>query len=369
VTADPGRVRLRDFPHLVAIRRDTARRTRLLRHPDLTYLFWEATLRCNLRCGHCGSSCQGESPVRELETDELFAILDTIAEDFDASRIFVSITGGEPLLRPDLFAVVRRMTDLGLRSCIVTNGTLLGEREAACLVEAGMRTVSVSIDGDEETHDAVRGRGTYGPALAALSRAHSAGFTTVEAITCVRPANLDRLRGIEPVVREAGASLWRCITIDRMGRLAGREAPAMWLEPEGVRRLLDFIEERREDLAAGREPFGVSFSCGGFLGLGREGVVRAAGNQCHAGLCVASILCDGAVSACPSLPRAWAQGSALRSRFSDIWRGRFERLRDFAWRREGLCAGCSFFPVCLGGGLHERLVQPDSFCWLDRQDG
>ena len=75
------------------------------------------------------------------------------------------------------------------------------------------------------------------------------------------------------------------------------------------------------------------------------------------------------MSAGPSLPRSWAQGSARQRRFSEIWRGRFQLHRDTTWRRTGPCRDCSWFDLCLGGGLHERLAQPDAYCWLDRQDG
>ena len=203
---------------------------------------------------------------------------------------------------------------------------------------------------------------TFPRTLAGISAAQRAGFTTVEAITCVRPANLWQLAAIERTVRDAGASLYRLITIDRMGRLAGCEAPEMWLEPAGVRTLLDHVERRRAEGAD------VRFSCGGFLGLDREGAVRPEHGQCYAGACIASILCDGQVGACPSIPRQWAaQGSVLEHRFSTIWRDRFEKYRDLGWRKGGACEGCSWFDTCLGGGLHERLVQPEEFCWLDRQ--
>lgn len=369
MTRSAGSVGLRDFPRLVTLRRAAARREELMRSPDLNYLFWEATLRCNLRCGHCGSSCEGSSPFRELETGEILRILDTIAEDFDASRIFVSVTGGEPLLRHDLFEVVARMTRLGMTSCIVTNGTLLSSDAAARLLEAGMRVASISVDGDEARHEAVRGRGTYRRTLEALTRAREAGFDDVEAITCVRPENLELLSEMEGVLRAAGANLWRLITIDRMGRLAEEQAPDMWLEPPQVRRLLDFVAARRDAAERAGEDWDVGFSCGGFLGVRRELRVRTEEGQCYAGLCVGSILCDGQVSACPSLPRTWAQGSAREARFSTIWRTRFQDFRGGTWRRGGPCAACSLYDVCLGGGLHERLAQPDSFCWIDRQDG
>jgi len=365
----PFDIRIRDFPQLVAVRKDAARRARLFANPDLTYLFWESTLRCNLRCRHCGSSCEAKSPVDELSHEEILRVVDEIAQDFDPRRIFVSITGGEPLLRPDLYDVVERMSRVGMRSCIVTNGTLLGACEAARLFDCGMRTVTVSVDGAREQHEAVRGKGTYRKTLAALTRAREAGFEIVEAITCVRPANLHQLEEVERNVRGAGANQWRLITIDRMGRQAGHIDREMWLDPSQVNHLLDFIERRRRELRGTGDHFGVQFSCGGFLGPRRELAVRPGDGQCFAGLCVASILSDGRVGACPSLPRSWSQGSVREQRLSEIWRTRFQAYRDVDWRRTGICADCAWFDVCLGGGLHERLAQPESFCWLERQGG
>ncbi|HEY3445548.1 MAG TPA: SPASM domain-containing protein [Myxococcales bacterium] len=133
-----------------------------------------------------------------------------------------------------------------------------------------------------------------------------------------------------------------------------------------ARRLFDFVEERRRAERPGG--MDVSYSCGGFVGVRRDAVVRERGG-CHPGANIGSLLCDGQVSACPSLPRDWAQGSALTTRFSEIWRTKFQKHRDLAWRREGPCADCSWFKVCLGGGLHERAVQPEESCWLDRVDG
>ena len=363
----PGRAGLRDLPRLVDLHREARHRRQLMARPDLTYLFWESTLRCNLKCAHCGSSCEPTARVDELSTEQVLGILDTIGEDFDTSRIFVSITGGEPLLRPDLFEVVQRLTDLGMESCIVTNGTLLTPERAARLVAAGMRTVSISLDGVEAEHDAVRGEGSFARALAGVTAAREAGIEFVETITCVRPANLMSLDRVSEAARAAGSNLWRLITIDSMGRLAGRPDPEMWLDAAQLRRLMDYIADRRQIAQrAGDRSLDVQFSCGGFLGVRQEGVVRPDASQCYAGLCVGSILCDGRVGACPSMPRAWAQGSALDERFSTIWRQRFTDYRDLRWRRGGICGDCSWFDVCLGGGLHERLAQPDRFCWLDR---
>ena len=349
---------------LTLVRQSHALRERMAR-PDLTYLFWEATRRCNLRCVHCGSGCEAASPFAELTTDQIKAIVATIAEDFDARRIFVAITGGEPMLRADLVEVVGYLSSLGMSPSMVTNGTLLGADEAARLREAGMRAVAVSVDGLEKEHEAMRGRGTFLPAVRALGHARQAGIELVEAITCVRPDNLEQLRQVEDCVREAGATHWRLLTIDRMGRGVTREA-RLWLDGAQVKRLLDFVAERRPVFLKSGE-FDVSYSCGGFVGARRDAQVRESGG-CHAGLSIGSILCDGGVSACPSLPRDWIQGSALDTRFSELWRTRFTKHRSLEWRKEGPCADCSWFGVCMGGGLHERAVQPEEFCWLDRLD-
>ena len=178
------------------------------------------------------------------------------------------------------------------------------------------------------------------------------------------------LPAIEATARARGANLWRLITIDQMGRQADGPDPEMWLDRAQLEKILAFVGERRRFYARRGQGFGVRFSCGGFLGLKNEHALRPEGGQCYAGLAIASILADGQVGACPSIPREInAQGSARKERFSSIWHRRFEDFRDLEGNRGGICGDCSYFEVCLGGGYHERAVQPRHFCWIDRQDG
>jgi len=366
-TDDPSHLGWRDLPKLIPVQRDSYRRQVLMENPDLTYLFWECTLRCNLRCTHCGSSCEPSTPLNELTTEEMLGILQTIREDFDPTRMAVAITGGEPLMRQDLFQILAEMKKMGMLFGMVSNATLLTPEKAARLVEVGMQTVSISLDGVEAVHDQVRGEGSFKKTMQGITNARRAGMPLVEAITCVRPANVDLLEEVERVVRQSGANHWRLITIDRMGRVAGEANPEFWLDAPQARRLLDFIERRRIELARQGDDFDLRFSCGGFLGVHREHAVRPGDGQCFAGLCVASILADGKVSACPSLPRDWAQGSVREDRLSTIWQTRFKDFRDLSWRKTGACEKCTWWGFCLGGGLHERLAQPDCFCWMQRQ--
>jgi len=358
---------LGDIPALARAMREAAVRTRLMADPQLTYLFWECTLRCNLRCAHCGSSCGDRPPPGELGTREVLAALDTIIEDFDASRIALAITGGEPLIRPDLEEVAACASRAGMTVGMVTNGVLATAERARDLVQSGMTIVSVSIDGLEASHDAVRGPGTFQKTLAGIEALRRGGFRAVEILTCVRPANLGELDDIEAMVGELGIRSWRLLAIDRMGRAAGPTVADAWLDPGGVVRLLEFIRSRRRLAGGAQDAVDVRFSCGGYLGPRYELAVRPCDGQCLAGLCAASILHDGSVGACPSLPRELVQGSVLKDRFSRIWKERFELFRKTEWRRSGPCESCSWFQVCLGGGLHGRYAQPDSFCWLKRQ--
>jgi radical SAM protein with 4Fe4S-binding SPASM domain len=363
---DPGRFGLLDTLTLLRLHGDAYRRLQLAQCPDLTYLFWECTLRCNLRCVHCGSSCEPGTPVDELSTQEILAVLDTLRQDFDTSRMVVAITGGEPMMRQDLPEVIARMVSHGMTVGMVSNGTLLNLERTQNLVKAGLRTISFSVDGNEELNDAVRGKGSFAKAMAGIRAAQEAGVELIEVISCVRPESLPRMAEMERVVRQAGLKHWRLFPIDRMGR-GGVNTDHLWLSPADVRALFDFIARRRRDIAASGDDFDLRFSCGGFLGVRREYTVRPPDAQCFAGTAIGSILSDGTVSACPSLPREWGQGSVRSQRLSTIWNTRFEKFRDFSWRKSGPCQDCDSWTMCLGGGLHQRLAEPDEFCWLQRQ--
>ena len=367
--SDPFRLTPLKIPAAVKAHRESLYRLSYFRRPELQYLFWESTLRCNLRCVHCGSACEEHAPRGELGTSQVLAVLDTILEDFNSQKMTLAITGGEPLLRPDLEEVCEKAVSGGMRVGMVTNATLAKASRVRDLVASGMSVASVSVDGVGALHDAMRGEGTYVRTMQGIRELQAGGMPVIEIVTCVRPANLPYLPDLHRVVTGLGIRNWRLITIDRMGRAALSDPDETWLAPPQVRQLLEYTASLRKQYPGPKPAFNVSFSCGGYLGTDYEFKVRGANRQCYAGLCVASLLYDGQVSACPSLPREWAQGSVKEMRFSEIWKSRFQKFRDLSWRREGPCKSCAWFGACLGGGLHERLAQPDDFCWLQRQKG
>jgi ribonuclease HI len=123
---------------------------------DLKYFFWETTLRCNLRCRHCGSDCDKDKSIEDLPKEKVLQVFRDIAENYKAEDIMVAVTGGEPLVRRDLFEVLSEINGMGFPWGMVTNGMLVDENIVKKCEDAGMKTVSVSLDGIGETHNWLR---------------------------------------------------------------------------------------------------------------------------------------------------------------------------------------------------------------------
>ena len=120
-------------------------------------IIWETTLGCNLRCIHCGSDCRTHADD-ELSADEALEVARQIAEVHPRN---VSLSGGEPLLRTDIYDVIKQLSSDGIEVALITNGTLVTPSTAAMLSKSGVSVVAVSIDGLGKKHDDVRGSGVW----------------------------------------------------------------------------------------------------------------------------------------------------------------------------------------------------------------
>ena len=141
----------------------------LIREHPLRQLFWECTLRCNMHCRHCGSDCKKSAWYADMPKEDFLRVLDGVAAHTDPHKVFVILTGGEPLVRDDLEECGRAIYDRGFPWGMVTNGLYLTpERLEACL-RAGMHTATVSLDGFREEHNWMRGNAlSYDRAVAAI---------------------------------------------------------------------------------------------------------------------------------------------------------------------------------------------------------
>jgi radical SAM protein with 4Fe4S-binding SPASM domain len=311
----------------------------------LRYLFWETTRACNLRCRHCGSDCTVPKPG-ELTTEEIKAVFKSIASDFDARTIMVAVTGGEPLLRKDLFDVMGYAHALGFPWGMVTNGMLVDNEVIENCREAGMSTVTVSVDGLGEAHEYIRKGGSFERTIEALKLLKDSGhFSVVQATTCVSQYNIGDLQGLYELFSRMGIDEWRLLTVTPIGR--ARDDPQFRLRSGQLRSLLDFIAAKRRE-----KGLRVTFEEEGFLGVEYEGKVRDSLYYCPAGINIASVLASGDIGACPNLPPEFIQGNVRNDRFKDVWEGRYGNLRDLSWKRRDICDGCVWWEFCRGNSLH-----------------
>lgn len=185
----------------------------------LRTLFWETTLRCNAHCRFCGSSC-GPDSSGDLTTDEIIGVFKSVAERMDARRIMIHVTGGEPLLREDLYEVMSECVSLGYTWGMVTNGTLLTVPVVQHLREAGLRSVSISLDGPAAVHNTLRGLPNgYEQTVHGLRLLKEQNFLYhLQVTTVVSTENILYLEAFYDDLKELGPDSWRLVMVDPIGR-------------------------------------------------------------------------------------------------------------------------------------------------------
>ena len=129
-----------------------------VREHRLDTLFWECTLRCNLACRHCGSDCRVDPGVADMPLADFLKVLDEeVTPHVDPSEVLVIFSGGEVLVRSDLEEAGREVARRGYPWGMVTNGMALTEARFRGLMDAGLRSIAVSLDGFEDDHNRLRG--------------------------------------------------------------------------------------------------------------------------------------------------------------------------------------------------------------------
>ena len=336
----------------------------VIREHPLTALFWECTLRCNLRCRHCGSDCRVESEVKDMPLGDFLPVLDSVARSTDPHKVMINVTGGEPLVRKDLEECGKAFYDRGFPWGIVTNGLLLTPERFHSLLLSGLRAVTVSLDGIGETHDWMRGvQGSYGKALAAARMVARSGAVEYDVVTCVNKRSYKELESVKELLIENGIKAWRLFTVFPVGRAA--RDPELRLSGEEFRGLMEFIKRTR-----GEGRIKVSYGCEGFLG-NYEGYVRDHFFLCSAGITIGSVMADGSIAACPSIRADYSQGNIYKGDdFMDVWNNRYGIYRDHGWMKTGECASCRYWRYCRGNGMHLRDADGRLiFCHLHRLQG
>ena len=320
----------------------------LRKEPKLKFLFLELTTHCNERCRHCGSSCGDVSDANTLTDEEIKAFLLKTSRQFDVSKIQLCITGGEPLLRESFFDLMGYAHSLGYRWGMTTNGTLIDDKTAEKLRQAGMSTIAVSIDGLPATNDWFRRReGGYDLAMRGVrALVKNGGFQHVQVTTVVHKKNIGELPKLYNILAKEGIRSWRVINMEPIGR--ANECRDLLLEPDELRQMFDFIKKNRF-----RKPMEVTYGCLHYLGLDYETEVRKWYFLCNAGVYTASVMFNGDIGACLDIERRpeTIMGNIRTDDFAEVWKNRFEIFRT-DYKKQGKCAGCDHYRFCAGGASH-----------------
>jgi len=320
--------------------------------PRPSLAVWEITLACDHRCLHCGPRA-GEARPDELTTEEALDVVDQLA---DLGVGEVVLIGGEAYLRNDFILIARAIREKGMSCTLTTGGLGLTKTRAEAMVEAGIQSVNVSIDGLAETHDFVRNRqGSWKRAFEALGHAKAAGARICVNSQINRRSQFELLELLE-LLAEAGIYAWQLqITVPHGNAVDNADIvlqPYHYLE---LFKTLDKVAKRAEEL-------GIVIWPGNNLGYFgpleyrmRRHQKKASGHftGCNAGKRTISIESNGMIKNCPSLGGGTNTGGSVRDHsLKDLW-ARAPELRYFRHRTQnelwGYCRECYYAEQCMGG--------------------
>ncbi len=325
-------------------------RKRLYEHPQLRHLFLEVTSRCNARCEHCGSRCDENEQGEEISAEALKKTLKEVAECYNPRKILLNVTGGEPLVRKDLFDILEYAVSLGFPWGMTSNGILISDEMVKKLEKAKMSTVSISIDGLRETHESFRKvKNCYDRILHGIDKMiESPVIKIVQVTTVANKKNIHELEAIYQMLLEHKVQYWRVVNCDPIGR--ANDNKEIFLDMEDYKYLFKFITEKQKE-GKMKE---ISYGCSHYLGLNAEKTVRNNYFICMTGLYVGSILSNGDIFVCPNVPRRkeLIQGNIKTDSFVDVWENKFKCYRTENRTSNAKCKRCKHWNYCGGDSFH-----------------
>lgn len=324
--------------------------------PTCRLIAWEVTRSCNLACKHCRAEAHTEPYPGELDTQEAKALIDTFPQVGNPIIIF---TGGDPMMRADLYELIEYATSLGLRCVLSPNGTLITEENAAQIRESGIQRCSISIDGPSaELHDEFRGvAGAFEQSMRGINYLKQQGVE-FQINTTVTRDNLPYFKDIFKLCEDLGAAAWHIFLLVPTGRASElgtqvisaeeyeevlnwfydfRKTTSMHLKATCAPHYYRIMRQRakEEGLAVTPDNFGMDAMTRGCLG----GI----------GFCFISHV--GQVQPCGYLELNC--GNIRETPFPEIWR-KSKYFQQFRTPEEydGKCGHCEYHKVC--GGCRAR---------------
>ena len=325
----------------------------------LRLVAWEITRNCNLNCVHCRASATMGPYEGELDTAACLDLVDQIAE---TGQPIVILTGGEPLLRQDIFDIARHGTDRGLRMVMAPNGTLITAPVARRMADAGIKRISISLDGaTRDIHDRFRGvDGAWDGSLNGIERAKEAGIE-FQINTTITRANLDQIPAILRLAEQLGAVAHHIFLLVPTGR--GKYIVDQAIDAREYERTLNWFYDQRD-----KTPLQLKATCAPHYYRILRQRAKAEGKsvtfKTH-GLDAVTRGCLGGTGFCFISHRGIVQpcgflnvnsGDVTRTPFAEIWHHSevFLTLRNYD-DLQGKCGVCEYRRVC--GGCRARAFE------------
>jgi radical SAM protein with 4Fe4S-binding SPASM domain len=314
------------------------------------YAVWEITLQCDLACRHCGSRA-GHARTDELSTAEC---LDLVRQMAELGVMEVTLIGGEAYLRDDWTEIIREIRKFGMSATMTSGGRGITAEKARAAKEAGLESVSISIDGNEATHDRLRGvKGSYQSAFQAMDLMRAAGVK-VSTNTQINRLTLPELPELLEALAAHGGHSWQLQLTVPMGRAA--DEPEVLFQPYDMLELfplLGDLKKRADELRVRIWPGNNIGYFGPYESVLKGNMPRGHMASCGAGRSTLGIEADGAIKGCPSLPtEAWTGGNIRDNSLKDIW----ERSAPLRYTRDrtvedlwGYCRTCYYADECRAG--------------------
>ncbi|MCW4018680.1 MAG: radical SAM protein [Candidatus Bathyarchaeota archaeon] len=304
---------------------------------------WNLTRKCNLKCSHCYINATTDELKSELNTEESKQLIDQIAE---VSRPLLILSGGEPLLRKDVYELIRYGTEKGLRMGLGSNGCLIDSKVAEKLKEAGIKTVSISLDSPiPKQHDEFRGvEGSWQKAVDAI-KALRQNDVLVQVNTTLTQQNYDQIDDIMYLSEQIGVENFHLFFLVPTGRGAkiADISPAMY--EDMITKTFAKTAKHKLNVRPSCAPQFMRIAKG--LNMDMRQWIRG----CIAGLYYCRVYPNGDITPCPYLPVKL--GNIRETSFKDIWFNSpvFKALRD-PNSLKGKCGACEYKTVC--GGCRAR---------------
>ena len=347
-------------------------------------VIWNVTNRCNLSCKHCYIEAKDEEHKGELTTQEAKRFIDDLGKMKIPVLLF---SGGEPLLRGDIYQLAAGADKKGIRPVLSTNGTLISRQVAKELRMSGFKYVGVSLDGLEQIHDDFRNRvGAFQLALKGLENAMEAGLKVGVRFT-ISEKNKDDLPQVLDLVAERGIPRFCMYHLVYSGR--GKDLISLDTSKKDKEKTIKFImdrtlkfsEEKREleILTVDNPVDGIII----FRHIKQRHpekadevyeLLRRAGG-CSAGEKVANVDPQGDVHPC-QFWRNLSLGNVKEKNFSEIWLDKenlyLRKLRDKASYLKGRCKECEWVDICGGCRVRAEAIHGDPWgedpaCYIEHE--